>query len=113
MIEKLQSESRNIASITERTVQQAQTSSQLIDEIGGDVTAIADSARSLMDMSIQISTSAEEQSAVANDFASELSDIRSQSNTIREVAQQSTVGVTNLTHASVSLGEVLKRYRTA
>lgn len=113
MIEKLQSESRNIASITDRTVQQAQTSSQLIDEIGGDVTAIADSARSLMDMSIQISTSAEEQSAVANDIASELSDIRSQSNTIREVAQQSTVGVTNLTHASVSLGEVLKRYRTA
>ena len=113
MIEKLQSESRNIASITDLTVQQAQTSSQLIDEIGGDVTAIADSARSLMDMSIQISTSAEEQSAVANDIASELSDIRSQSNTIREVAQQSTVGVTNLTHASVSLGEVLKRYRTA
>ncbi|CAH1599039.1 Methyl-accepting chemotaxis protein [Vibrio owensii] len=113
MIEKLQIESQNIASITNRTVQQAQTSSQLIDEIGGDVTAIADSARSLMDMSIQISTSAEEQSAVANDIASELSDIRSQSNTIREVAEQSTTGVANLTKASQSLGEVLKRYRTA
>ncbi|WP_330472048.1 methyl-accepting chemotaxis protein [Vibrio harveyi] len=113
MIEKLQVESQNIASITDRTVQQAQTSSQLIDEIGGDVTAIADSARSLMDMSIQISTSAEEQSAVANDIASELSDIRSQSNTIREVAEQSTSGVAALTQASVSLGEVLKRYRTA
>ncbi|MFV8456710.1 methyl-accepting chemotaxis protein [Vibrio owensii] len=113
MIEKLQTESQNIASITGRTVQQAQTSSQLIDEIGGDVTAIADSARSLMDMSIQISTSAEEQSAVANDIASELSDIRSQSNTIREVAEQSTTGVANLTKASQSLGEVLKRYRTA
>ncbi|CAE6958045.1 methyl-accepting chemotaxis protein [Vibrio sp. B1ASS3] len=113
MIEKLQTESQNIASITDRTVQQAQTSSQLIDEIGGDVTAIADSARSLMDMSIQISTSAEEQSAVANDIASELSDIRSQSNTIREVAEQSTTGVANLTKASQSLGEILKRYRTA
>lgn len=113
MIEKLQTESQNIASITDRTVQQAQTSSQLIDEIGRDVTAIADSARSLMDMSIQISTSAEEQSAVANDIASELSDIRSQSNTIREVAEQSTTGVANLTKASQSLGEVLKRYRTA
>ncbi|MFZ3422260.1 methyl-accepting chemotaxis protein [Vibrio harveyi] len=113
MIEKLQVESQNIASITDRTVQQAQTSSQLIDEVGGDVTAIADSARSLMDMSIQISTSAEEQSAVANDIASELSDIRSQSNTIREVAEQSTSGVAALTQASVSLGEVLKRYRTA
>ncbi|MDF5144485.1 methyl-accepting chemotaxis protein, partial [Vibrio parahaemolyticus] len=36
MIEKLQIESQNIASITNRTVQQAQTSSQLIDEIGHD-----------------------------------------------------------------------------
>ncbi|MFH0273072.1 methyl-accepting chemotaxis protein [Vibrio jasicida] len=113
MIEKLQTESQNIASITNRTVQQAQTSSHLIDEIGGDVASIASSARSLMDMSIQISTSAEEQSAVANDIASELADIRSQSNTIREVAEQSTSGVTNLTKASNSLGEILKRYRTA
>ncbi|ELA9081251.1 methyl-accepting chemotaxis protein [Vibrio alginolyticus] len=113
MIEKLQIESQNIASITNRTVQQAQTSSQLIDEIGHDVTSIAESARSLMDMSIQISTSAEEQSAVANDIASELSEIRSQSSTIREVAEQSTAGVANLTQASVSLSEILQRYRTA
>ncbi|MEZ8681778.1 methyl-accepting chemotaxis protein [Vibrio alginolyticus] len=113
MIEKLQIESQNIASITNRTVQQAQTSSLLIDEIGHDVTSIAESARSLMDMSIQISTSAEEQSAVANDIASELSEIRSQSSTIREVAEQSTAGVANLTQASVSLGEILQRYRTA
>ncbi|MBS9935663.1 methyl-accepting chemotaxis protein [Vibrio alginolyticus] len=113
MIEKLQIESQNIASITNRTVQQAQTSSQLIDEIGHDVTSIAESARSLMDMSIQISTSAEEQSAVANDIASELSEIRSQSSTIREVAEQSSAGVANLTQASVSLGEILQRYRTA
>ncbi len=113
MIEKLQIESQNIASITNRTVQQAQTSSQLIDEIGHDVTSIAESARSLMDMSIQISTSAEEQSVVANDIASELSEIRSQSSTIREVAEQSTAGVANLTQASVSLGEILQRYRTA
>ncbi|WMN90176.1 methyl-accepting chemotaxis protein [Vibrio parahaemolyticus] len=112
MIEKLHTESQNIASITERTVKQAQTSSQLIDEIGHDISSIADSARSLMDMSIQISTSAEEQSAVANDIASELTDIRSQSSTIREVAQQSTIGVANLTKASVDLGEVLLRYRT-
>ncbi|MBT0080746.1 methyl-accepting chemotaxis protein [Vibrio alginolyticus] len=113
MIEKLQIESQNIASITNRTVQQAQTSSQLIDEIGHDVTSIAESARSLMDMSIQISTSADEQSAVANDITSELSEIRSQSSTIREVAEQSTAGVANLTQASVSLGEILQRYRTA
>ncbi|MDF2154822.1 methyl-accepting chemotaxis protein [Vibrio sp. CAU 1672] len=112
MIEKLQTESHTIASITDQTVKQAQTSSQLIGEIGRDVGTIVDSSRSLMDMSIQISTSAEEQSAVANDIASELADIRSQSNTIKQVAEQSTTGVANLTNASTSLGEILKRYRT-
>ncbi len=112
MIEKLQSESQNIASITDSTVKQAQTSSQLIGDIGHDISSIAESARSLMDMSIQISTSAEEQSAVANDIASELTDIRTQSSLLREVAEQSTIGVENLTKASINLGEVLTRYHT-
>ncbi len=112
MIEKLQSETRSIASITEQTVSQAKTSSDLVADIGSDVQSISDSARSLMDMSIQISTSAEEQSAVANDIATELSDIRTQSNTIRSVAEQSSAGVANLTHASVSLADILKGYRT-
>lgn len=112
MIEKLQLESQNIASITAQTVSQAKTSSDLISEIGTDVKSIADSAKVLMDMSIQISTSAEEQSAVANDIASELSDIRSQSNAIRNVAQQSSNGIANLTQATISLSQILKQYRT-
>ncbi|KYN86376.1 chemotaxis protein [Vibrio cidicii] len=112
MIEKLQTESQNIASITAQTVNQAKTSSDLIADIGSDVQAIASSARSLMDMSIQISTSAEEQSAVANDIAAELSDIRTQSNAIRRFAEQSSLGVANLTKASASLGQILKQYRT-
>lgn len=113
MIEKLQSESHNISSITAQTVQQAQTSSKIISEIGSDVNHIADSARSLMDMSIQISASAEQQSAVANDIASELSDIRTQSNTIKDVAENSTEGIAQLSQASVSLGQILKGYKTA
>ncbi|MCA0937617.1 methyl-accepting chemotaxis protein [Vibrio alginolyticus] len=112
MIEKLQNESQNIASITARTVKQAQTSTQLIGDIGEDISSIAESARSQMDMSIQISTSAEEQSAVANDIASELTDIRTQSSMLKEVAEQSTIGVANLTKASINLGEVLVRYHT-
>ncbi|MCG9681896.1 methyl-accepting chemotaxis protein [Vibrio sp. Isolate23] len=112
MIEKLQSESQNIASITQQTVEQAQTSSDLIEDIGKDVNSISESARGIMDMSIQISTSAEEQSAVANDIASELSDIRTQSNTIRSVAEKSSQGVANLTKASISLADILKQYRT-
>eukprot|EP01029_Cantina_marsupialis_P017841 TRINITY_DN4021_c0_g2_i5.p1 TRINITY_DN4021_c0_g2~~TRINITY_DN4021_c0_g2_i5.p1 ORF type:complete len:474 (+),score=20.58 TRINITY_DN4021_c0_g2_i5:71-1423(+) len=96
MIERLQQESRNIAKITEQTVDQAQTSSQLISNIGDDVNSIADSAQALMDMSIQIATSADEQSNVANTIAAELNDIRSQSDVIKDVAQNSSNGVSKL-----------------
>lgn len=112
MIEKLQSESQNIANITKQTVSQAHSSSHLISDIGNNVSTIANSSTTLMDMSIQISTSSEEQSAVANDIASELSDIRLQSSTIKAVAEQSSIKISNITQASLSLGEALKHYRT-
>lgn len=112
MIEKLQTESQNIASITSKTVSQAQTSSDLVSDIGQDIQSIADSARTLTDMSLQISTSAEEQSAVANDIATELTDIRTQSNALRAVTEQSSSGVAELTKAAQSLSEILKQYRT-
>ncbi|MFA0440284.1 chemotaxis protein [Vibrio sp. 10N.286.49.C2] len=112
MIEKLQSESHNIAAITQQTVEQAQSSSALISDIGHDINSISDSARAVMDMSTQISTSASEQSSVASSIASELSDIRSQSATIREVAQRSEVSINNLAKSTRSLSQVLVRYRT-
>ncbi|MEH0760584.1 methyl-accepting chemotaxis protein [Vibrio sp. 16] len=112
MIEKLQSESQNIATITSKTVSQAQTSSDLIAAIGEDVQSIAQSAQSLTEMSIQISTSAEEQSAVANDIAAELTDVRTQSNALRTVAEQSSQGIENLTATAISLSQILKQYRT-
>ncbi|WP_070966813.1 methyl-accepting chemotaxis protein [Vibrio sonorensis] len=111
-IEKLQSESKSIASITEQTVSQAQTSNELISAIGKDIESIADSAQSISDMSLHIASSAQEQSAVANDIASELSDVRNQSNAIKQLAEESSFGVNSLTKATVSLGDILSRYRT-
>ncbi|CAH0540287.1 methyl-accepting chemotaxis protein [Vibrio marisflavi] len=112
MIEKIQTESKNIANITEQTVNQAQTSSQLVATIGSDVNTIAKSAHSMNDMSVQISASAQEQSGVANEIAVELSEIRSQSNNIKQVSEQSTVGISNLTSATKNLATILARYRT-
>ncbi|MCJ2377062.1 methyl-accepting chemotaxis protein [Vibrio sp. ZSDZ34] len=111
MIEGLQSESKSIASITEQTVLQAESSSQLISQIGQNVNAISESSRAVKEMSIHISTSANEQSAVANSIAAELSDIRGQSSAIRDAAQNSEQGVTNIANATRSLGEVLSRYK--
>ena len=65
-----------------------------------------------MDMSFQISTSSEEQSAVANDIAKELTEIRQKSNIIRGLSQQSSSGVKELSKASTDLGKILSQYRT-
>lgn len=112
MIEKLQTESRNIADMTQQTVSQAQSSSDLVADIGQDINQIAASAQRINDMSIQISTSAEEQSSVANGIAAELSDIRSQSNAIRSVAQQSSAGIASIAQATENLSKILARYHT-
>jgi len=112
MIELLQSETLNIDSITQDTVKQAQTSSDLITHIGTDINAISESSRSIMDMSFQISTSSEEQSAVANGIAKELTEIRQKSNIIKDLSQQSSIGVKALSTASADLGNILSQYRT-
>lgn len=113
MIENLQHETNNIDSITQNTVKQAQSSQMLITEIGTDVSSINESSQSVIDMSFQIAASSEEQSAVANDIASELSEIRQKANIIKELANQSSHGVVQLSQASESLGKILARYQTA
>ncbi|WED24338.1 methyl-accepting chemotaxis protein [Vibrio sp. JC009] len=112
MIEKVQSETSSIAGKTGQTVEQAKVSSELISQLGGDINNVAESSQAIMDMSIQISASAEQQSAVANDIARELSDIRTQSDTIREVAQKQGHDVSELTSASRNLNSVLQGYQT-
>ena len=113
MIENLQSETNNIDRITQNTVKQAQSSRELITHIGTDVSSITESSQSVIDMSFQIAASSEQQSAVANDIASELSDIRQKATTIKELAKQSSHGVVQLSQASENLGKILARYQTA
>jgi methyl-accepting chemotaxis protein len=113
MIANLQSETNNISNITQNTVKQAQSSRELIVNIGTDVNSITQSSQSIIDMSFHIASSAEEQSTVANDISSELSEIRAKSNTIRDLARQSSQGVIQLTAASENIGKILSRYQTA
>lgn len=113
MIDQLQSETQGISLKTNQTLEQAEQSSQVIGEIGTDVSEIADSAKSLMDMSAQIATAAEEQTAVVNEIASELNDIRDQSSQLLNASQESVGNIQQLTETSQSLNEVLKKYRTS
>ncbi|TKB55507.1 methyl-accepting chemotaxis protein [Ferrimonas aestuarii] len=112
MIDNLQTETRGIADITSHTLKQAHHSRELISDIGQDVNDMADSARKVMEMSAQIVAAVEQQTAAANEIASELYDIRGQSTAIRTNAEQSAVSVSELAESSLQLGEILKKYRT-
>jgi len=74
--------------------------------------AINESSQTVNNMSYQISSSAQEQSAVAHNISEELSGIRLQSDTVRELTTQSSQGVAQLSQASENLGKVLARYQT-
>jgi len=112
MIENLQSETNNISTMTQNTVIQAQTSYELIVDIGNDVNAITEASKAVNDMSYQILSSSEEQSSVAHNISEELSGIRLQSTTIKALVSQSSQGIEQLSNASESLGKVLGRYQT-
>ena len=113
MIRNLQSETNNIANITNNTVEQAQASTMLIKEIGTDINSIAESSQAVIEMTFQIATSSEEQSTVANNISSELSGVRDQSNSIRDFAHQSSLGTKNLSNGTENLGRILAHYRTS
>ncbi|RBW46679.1 methyl-accepting chemotaxis protein [Psychromonas sp. B3M02] len=112
MISNLQSETNNISTITNNTVSQAQTSTDLIKEIGTDINAIAESSQAVIEMTFHIATSSEEQSAVANGIASDLTGVRDQSTSIRDYAHKSSLGTKDLSEGAEKLSKILSHYRT-
>ena len=112
MIDKLQSEARGIASITEATLVQANESRVVMQEIGDDVGGIAESAKAVMDVSAQIACAAEQQATVVAGISSDLSEIRTQSSVLLESSQASLSGIQHLSQSSLTLGNILEKYRT-
>ncbi|GAB1621771.1 methyl-accepting chemotaxis protein [Agarivorans albus] len=112
MIEGLQSGTKQLSGLTEKTVQQAETSERLMGEIGQDVNTISQSAQLFIEMNAQIAASADEQSSVANSVATELSDLRMQSDAIKEANASAVQAVEELSEASSILASTLNDYRT-
>lgn len=113
MMTNLQGETTDISGRTEKIVHQAQVSKDMVMNLGTDIDSVAESSKSVLDMSIQISTSANEQSTAASSIAGELSDIRSHSDEIKSVAHQQAEGISELTLASKELNKVLAGYQTS
>ncbi|WOT06590.1 methyl-accepting chemotaxis protein [Shewanella youngdeokensis] len=99
MIEALQAGSRNLKQVMTRTVEKAEISKKHILDTGNDLQGIALHSAKVYEMSTLIATSAEEQSAVANEIATNLMGIRNQSHDVEQSANQSVSGCDEL-HAT-------------
>jgi len=113
MIEGLQTGSATLSTVTDEIVKQADQGRNAIVSVGEDVDAMTQSTNDVFDMSSQIAASAEEQSVSARDIATQLNDIREQSETIKQTAQRSVALASELSQSSVELETILGQYRLA
>ena len=107
MIESLQAGTRNLTLVMSRTVEQAEEGKHHVIKTGDDLTSIAHHSGKVFEMSVLIATSAEEQSAVANEIATNLMEIRNQSHDVEQSANQSVSGCDELHATAEQLDQLM------
>ncbi|ODR87348.1 methyl-accepting chemotaxis protein [Shewanella xiamenensis] len=107
MIESLQQGTRNLTQVMSRTVSQASEGKQHVLQTGKDLESIAHHSSRVFEMSVLIATSAEEQSAVANEIATNLMEIRNQSHDVEQSANQSVSGCDELQATAGQLDQLM------
>ncbi|WKE66817.1 methyl-accepting chemotaxis protein [Gallaecimonas kandeliae] len=111
MIEELQSGTDEVARLMDKTVQQAEHGGTLIAQAGQDLTTITRHSEQVFSMMAQIAASAEEQSAVAEDIAQNITQVRQQSLSVEEAAVDNARGTHELQGLARKLGEILQGLR--
>lgn len=107
MIEALQTGTRNLTQVMSRTVEQAEEGKKHVLQTGEDLVNIAHHSNKVLEMSVLIATSADEQSAVANEIATNLMEIRNQSHNVEDSANQSVSGCDELHATAEQLDQLL------
>lgn len=112
MIEELQTETRALELVMGNTVEQAETGRLLVGQAGDDLAKITEHAETVNSMSAQIATAAEEQTAVANEIAASLTQVRNQSHEVEMAASESRQGCGSLTQTADDLKGKLANLKT-
>lgn len=107
MIEALQSGAQDLTRVMKRTVDKAEEGKRHVLDTGQDLNTIAHHSEKVYEMSVLIATSAEEQSAVANEIATNLMGIRNQSHEVEQSANQSVSGCDELHATAEQLDQLL------
>ncbi|AQS36500.1 methyl-accepting chemotaxis sensory transducer [Shewanella psychrophila] len=107
MIEALQSGAQDLTQVMKRTVDKANEGKKHVLDTGDDLKAIAEHSGRVYEMSVLIATSADEQSAVANEIATNLMEIRNQSHNVEQSANDSVSGCDGLHATAEQLDQLL------
>ncbi|MGB0895677.1 MAG: methyl-accepting chemotaxis protein [Parashewanella sp.] len=107
MIESLQSGASALTQVMARTVEQAEQGKQNVVQTGNDLANIATHSGKVLDMSVLIASSAEEQSSVANEIVSNLMEVRNQSHDVETSANNAVSGCDELHATAEQLDQLL------
>ncbi|MCU7916994.1 MAG: methyl-accepting chemotaxis protein [Candidatus Thiodiazotropha sp. (ex Epidulcina cf. delphinae)] len=111
MIERLQTEATEAASVMSHGREQADVTAQLAADAGHSLSAIRESVGIINEMSMQIATAAEQQDAVANEINQNIEGIRVVSEQTATAAQQTSDASDTLSEQAVSLHRFVARFK--
>ncbi len=111
MIERLQCGVQNAVKAMHSGSAQARHSVEQAASVDGALSAAGDSVARINDMTAQIATACEEQSAVTEEIARNISEIRDLSNEAALTAEQSTQASAHLSELACSLAQLVGRFR--
>ncbi|WP_028863675.1 methyl-accepting chemotaxis protein [Psychromonas aquimarina] len=108
MIESLQGNSQGLMKVMHQTVNNSESSEQHMNTVSCDIRQIAEKNQYIADRSTEIAASAEEQGAVADNIASDVEQVRSQSRLVAEMIIQSAAEVQQLNKQADVLEDLMK-----
>lgn len=107
MIEALQTNSKSLTQLMSHTVGNATNGQQLMALVNDEIGNIALRNQNISDRSIEIAAAAEEQGAVADEIASSVEQVRSQSQEVHHMVQTSVQNIEQLKHQANELESLM------
>lgn len=108
MIEALQNNSQGLMKVMHQTVNNAESSEQMMTSVSQDIGLISEKNQYIADRSIEIAAAAEEQGAVADNIASDVEQVRMQSRRVGDMVTHSASEIQRLNQQADVLESLMK-----
>ncbi len=111
MIERLQAGTREAVGVMQRSSEQAGRSVERAERAGGSLHAIAESIVSISDMTHQVASASEEQTAVANEISRSITAISDEAENTTRGARETNAASDELVHLSDRLHRLVRQFK--